>query len=285
VPPAPAAELANAIEVFARGFAFTRTFTHPYLAERVGPLWLMRDGPRRKADYRNEEWIAHSVAPQEVDRIAREHTRGRFAVCAICAMDEPEAPLREGFKALGYRLATTESFMVHDLEEIPDFESPAKIERVLTSEAADRLAKTAGRRQILPQHLKEDAPQRQYTAEVDGQLVGWVRSIQVRSAECGVRSADRGVWSAERGVRSAERGVRTDEASFEATWCSNMYVEPAYRRRGIARAMLCRMLRDDREHGARQAVLLASHTGAKLYPVVGYRQIGTLLLFTPPKTG
>jgi GNAT superfamily N-acetyltransferase len=271
VPAAAAAELAHAIEVFARGFAFTRTFTHPYRAERVGPLWVMRDGPRRKADYRNEEWIALGVAPQEVDRIAREHTRGRFAVCAIHGINEPEAPLREGFKALGYRLATTEPFMVHDLEQIPDFESPARIERVLTSEAADRLAKTAGRRQILPQHLKEDAPQRQYTAELDGQLVGWVRSIQVRSAEGG--------------VRSAERGVRTAEASFEATWCSNMYVEPAYRRRGIARAMLCRMLRDDRDHDAHQAVLLASHTGAKLYPVVGYRQIGTLLLFTPPKTG
>jgi hypothetical protein len=30
-------------------------------------------------------------------------------------------------------------------------------------------------------------------------------------------------------------------------------------------------------------VLLATHTGAKLYPVVGYEQIGMLLLFTPKK--
>jgi hypothetical protein len=43
------------------------------------------------------------------------------------------------------------------------------------------------------------------------------------------------------------------------------------------------MLRDDRAAGASAGVLLASHTGAKLYPSVGYEQIGTLLLFTPRK--
>jgi hypothetical protein len=36
---------------------------------------------------------------------------------------------------------------------------------------------------------------------------------------------------------------------------------------------------------ATSAALLASHTGARLYPVVGYRLIATLYLFTPPKTG
>jgi hypothetical protein len=43
------------------------------------------------------------------------------------------------------------------------------------------------------------------------------------------------------------------------------------------------MLRDDREHGADRAVLTASHTGALLYPLVGYRQIATLYLYTPRK--
>jgi predicted acetyltransferase len=60
-----------------------------------------------------------------------------------------------------------------------------------------------------------------------------------------------------------------------------MYVHPVFRRRGIARAMLCRMLQDDRAGGAQNAVLLASHAGAKLYPVVGYEQTGELLLFAP----
>ena len=39
--------LQHAIEVFARGFCFTRSFTHPYLAERLGKVWVVRDGPRK----------------------------------------------------------------------------------------------------------------------------------------------------------------------------------------------------------------------------------------------
>ena len=99
------------------------------------------------------------------------------------------------------------------------------------------------------EHLVEDPPMRTYVAMVDHEIVGWVGSVVVG----------------------------------DATWCSNMLVLPAFRRRGIARAMLCRMLRDDRAAGAKTAVLLATHTGAKLYPVVGYKQIGTLHVFTPKK--
>jgi GNAT superfamily N-acetyltransferase len=245
--------MASAIEAFARGFCFTRSFTHPYLAERVGPVWVLRDAARKNGDYRNEEWVAHGVPPDRVDALARAHARGRFAVCAVHAVNEDDQPLRVGYKALGYRLQTTEPLMVHRLRRIPRIDAPAAIERVTTAGVADRLAKAARTRQVLPEHLAEGSPLRQYVALCDGELVGWVRSIV------------------------AGLSPRT-------TWCSNMYVLPEYRRRGIARAMLSRMLRDDRAAGATAAVLLASHTGARLYPVVGYEQIGTLLLFTPRKS-
>ena len=52
---------------------------------------------------------------------------------------------------------------------------------------------------------------------------------------------------------------------------------------GLPGPCVYRMLRDDRAASAKTAVLLASHTGARLYPVVGYKQIGTLLVFTPKK--
>jgi len=239
----------RAIEAFVHGFAFTRSFTHPYAAARVGPVWVMRDTPRTRGDYRNEEWVAHGVPPSEIDQVAREHTRGRYAVCVLHRNDEPDTPLRQEFKELGYRLITTEPMMVHRLMEIPAFESPARIERVTSKEMADRLAKAARSRQILSHHLVEGSRLRQYVALEGDELVAWVRSIVVG----------------------------------DATWCSNMFVKPEHRRRGIARAMLGRMLRDDRDAGAALAVLLSSHTGAKLYPVVGYEQIGTLLLFVPRK--
>ena len=242
-------ELPAAIETFARTYSFTRSFSYPCEAKRVGPLWVIRDKPRTRGTYRNEEWVASGLDPADVHRIVRENCRPRHAICAIVPMAEPDGPLRDGYRRLGYRLGTTEPLMVHDLERIPHCASLAKIERVMSEDIANRLAKFARKRQILPEQLTPDAPLRQYVALVDGQMVGHVRSATASSMSS----------------------------------CSNMYVLPAFRRRGIARALLCAMLRDDRSAGSRMSMLLASHVGARLYPVVGYRQIGTLFLYTPPK--
>jgi GNAT superfamily N-acetyltransferase len=242
--------MARAIEVFVRGFAFTRSFTHPCQAERVGPLWLVRDAPRQRGDYRIEEWTAYGVAPEEVDALVRVQARGRYAICAICPVDQPSAPLAARFKALGYRLGRTEPLMVHPLGRLPQGEAPARIERVMTVAMAERLARVARTRLIRPDQLSPDAPVRQYLALIDDQIVGWVRSIVVG----------------------------------DATWCANMFVNPPVRRQGIGRALLGHLLQDDRRYGAHLAVLLATHTGAKLYAAAGYEQIGTLLYFTPRST-
>lgn len=239
----------QALEVFLQGFSFTRSRTHPYLVERVESMSVLRDAPRKRGDYRTEEWVAYGVAPAEMDRIARENTRGRFSLCAICGMDEPQEPLRASFKELDYRLGTTEPLMVHRLSHIPDVDSPAVIQRVTTGEMAGRFAKATRSRPLPAEHLSAGSRLRQYVALLDDELVGWVTSIGVG----------------------------------DAAWCSNMYVSPPFRRQGIARSLLCQMLQDDRDGGARMAVLLASHAGAKLYPIVGYEQIATLFLFTPQK--
>jgi predicted acetyltransferase len=68
-----------------------------------------------------------------------------------------------------------------------------------------------------------------------------------------------------------------------ATWCADMYVNHSHRRRGIGQALLSTMLRDDRARGSKCSVLTASHTGALLYPCVGYERIGTLFMFAPRK--
>ena len=239
----------RAIEVFARGFADTRCYTHPCLAKRVGRLWQVADGPREKGGYRREEWIGCGVAPERYRDAAKKHSITKHVVSAICPTEESDETLREGFKALNYRLNGTEGLMAHVLKRIPRVEQPAAIVRVLSTDLSDRLDKAAGRRQILPEYLEEDARIRQYVALMDDVPVGWVRSHDVG----------------------------------RATWCSDMYVKKEFRRRGIARAMMCQMLRDDRKYGSELAVLTASHAGALLYPLVGYREIGTLLIYTPKK--
>lgn len=243
--------LEAAIDVFVGGFCFTRSYTYPYVSEKIGPVWVMHDDPVRLPDkQRNTEWVACRITPNEMDRIVGENHFGRYALCYMRAIDQADGPIRKEFREMGYRLGHAEPFFVHALKDLPESVSECTIERVIHQELADLLAKAAGRKQILPLHLADPhAPIRQYVARVGDELIGWVRSITVG----------------------------------DSTWCSNLYVNPAYRRRGIGRALMAKMLEDDKAHGCKANVLLASHTGARLYPTLGYEQIGEMFIYTPPR--
>lgn len=142
--------------------------------------------------------------------------------------------------------------MIHRLDNLVTDPAPYPIVRVTTQPQADLLAKAAGRRQILPEHLTAyPAPMRQYMALTETVPIGWVGSIIVGNE----------------------------------TWCTSMFVNPTFRRQGIARSLLYQMLTDDRDSGATANILLASHTGSKLYPTVGYESLGMLYMFTPPRKG
>jgi GNAT superfamily N-acetyltransferase len=248
--PNETAEIRQALDVFVRGFSAEKSRTHPYEFARIGKAWLMRDAPRKNPrDYRKEEWVAYQVAASDVDAVARKMTRGRFFVCAVRSMEEPEEPLRASYKELGYRLLSTEPLFVHRLKRIPTPENSVAIERVTTPEMAARFGKATRTRPIPAEKLVKDAPFRQFVALDGKRLIGWVRSVD----------------------------------AGDSTWCSNMYVAPSHRRRGIGSALLCHMLRDDRRRGFKQSVLLASHAGALVYPRVGYEQIGLLYIFAPKR--
>jgi len=245
-------EMEFAIEVFVRGHCVGRSRTHPYEAARIGSLWVMRDAPRKTArHYRKEEWIAQGADAHEADALARRYARGRFFVCAMLREGEPDGPVRAAYKALGYRLLATEGFFIHRLARIPKPASPVRIERVRRPELAAQLGKLTRTRPLPEELLSDKAPFRQYVALDGARIVGRVRSVDAAGA----------------------------------TWCADMHVEPSHRRRGIGRALLCRMLRDDRARGAKFSVLTASHTGALLYPLVGYERIGTLFMFAPKRRG
>lgn len=240
----------DAIDAFLRGFCAEKSRTHPYEWSLVEGVWVMRDAPRRNPrDYRKEEFIAYGVEPAAVDRIARRHTRGRFFVGAVHGANEPDEPLRSAYKRLGYRLLTTEPMFHHRLKRIPRTSPPATVQRLRTRALAEQFAKATRTRLIPQEHLSASAPFRQYVAVEGGEIVGWVRSVD----------------------------------AGKSTWCSNMYVRPSHRRRGIGASMLGKMLRDDRSRGATRSVLLSSHAGALLYPRVGYDQIGGMLIFAPRK--
>lgn len=243
--------LDEAIEVFVGGFCFTRSYTYPYVAEKIGTVWVMHDAQGRTPDHaRNTEWVACGITPSEMDRIAGELLFGKYALCYALAMDQPDEPIRKEFREMGYRLGHTEPFFVHHLRTLPTLQGEQAIVRVVDQSLAEKLARAARSKQILPQHLADpDPPLRQYVAFDGDDLIGWVKSISVR----------------------------------DCTWCSNLYVSPSYRRRGIGKALMAKMLSDDKAIGSKANVLLASHTGAKLYRTLGYEQIGELFIYTPPR--
>jgi GNAT superfamily N-acetyltransferase len=244
-----------ALRVFVRGFSYTRSLTHPYEWARVDGLWVMRDAPRRRKSDRDraEEWVGCDVPPQVFDRVVRANARGRFGLCVVVARDQDDAPMRAAFKSLGYHLRATEPLMVQVSTRIPRLSCPLSIKRVTTLAEADALARAAGRRQVLSEHLSagDASPLWQYVATTDdGAIVAWGRSIAVDNA----------------------------------SWVSNIFTTPKFRRRGIARALLARLLRDDRARGLRRSVLLSSHTGALLYEAVGFERIAKAYLYTPRRS-
>lgn len=68
-----------------------------------------------------------------------------------------------------------------------------------------------------------------------------------------------------------------------ATWLADVATVPAFRRRGIARALLAHILAEDARLDAHHSVLLATQSGALLYPHLGYEQRGLLQIYAPPR--
>jgi GNAT superfamily N-acetyltransferase len=151
-----------------------------------------------------------------------------------------------GYKRLGFRLMGTEPFFAHD-EPVTPISADFPVRRIQTVEEARRLKAAARGTQVRPCDLvNKPAIVRQFVA-FDGEvMIGWVRSVHVSPRE---------------------------------TWVSNLFVNPGYRRRGIGQALMTAMLADDRALGYTHSILLATKTGAMLYPTVGYKRIGTLRLF------
>lgn len=242
---------AAAVETFVRGYCLVRSETHPYLCRAEPGLYRLYDAERSNpARYRKEEFIAWGQPAEFVDAWARAQSRGWYFIGALQKLPPPQPEIRGAYRALGYRLLATQPFFVHDLQRIPRTAAGrATIARVVSREQAQAVGRAAGARPIPPAYFAPDSPVRQYAAMREGQPVGWVRSV------------------------TTPRGQ----------WCTNLYVLPAARRQGIARALLLQMLRDDRRQGSSASVLLSSHDGAALYPTVGYRQIGLLWIFAPSR--
>ena len=214
-------------------------------------MLVMEDGPRRSGDPRNSEYVGMDADPSVmVDTAERDATamkRGRkFALCAIYSDSEQMTSAEAVFRDRGYRLIVREPMFVHDETPKP-LAAPTTVRHLTDTEELRRLAKQCRRRPMDPKDLSNLDPKIRAFIATDGEeILGWVKSI------------------------------RCDD---ETTWVSDLFVRPEYRRQRLGTQLMTTMLFDDRERGFQKSVLLASHAGAALYPSLGYRQKGTLLLY------
>lgn len=242
----------QAIETFVRGYATTKSLTHPYEAIQFGSVWGLRDGTRKNLkNYRKEEWIACAEDDRKLLEAVTRNSRGWHFLGVFVESDQSIAPTRDRYKQLGYRLLSTEPFFIQPLSKIPNKSSPAEISRVTSVEQVNAYSSEAKVRPNPDLFLSNDTTWRHYVATVGDRVVGWVSSIFTPT---------------------------------NSTWCSNLVVRPEFRRQGIGGALLSKMLRDDRKYGAKSSVLLASHTGPLLYPTLGYQQKATLLILAPKQS-
>jgi GNAT superfamily N-acetyltransferase len=241
------------LQAFLRGFSATRSLTHPYPARQVSPsLWVLSDAPRARGAARKSEVIVYGAGPEETVETIRREAIGRHMLCILLASPESADATRDLYKRRGYRFAGGEALFVLPIDRrIPCDAYPVR--RVMQKAEADAIRKAARARQLLPEHLNEvDAPIRLYGAFENETPIGWVSSVATDS---------------------------------DTSWVASLFVHPDYRRRGIGKSLMSALLNEDARYGVAYSALLASQTGALLYPHLGYEQHGVLLLFFPPKEG
>jgi hypothetical protein len=241
------------LATFLHGFSATRSLTHPYLVRQVSPsIWVLSDAPRATGSARKSEVIVHGADPGEtIETIQREQV-GRHFLCVLLDASENAPTIRDLYKQQGYRFAGGEELFILPIDQRREY-SAFPIRRVMQTAEAEAIARAARGRQLLPEHLDAtDAPIRLYGAFDNNTPIGWVSS------------------------------VRTDS---DCNWVSNLFVHPDYRRRGIGKSLMSALLNDDACYGVKYSVLMASKTGALLYPHLGYEQHGLLLVFYAPKGG
>jgi GNAT superfamily N-acetyltransferase len=153
------------------------------------------------------------------------------------------------YTAAGYRLAFIEYLMARSLSGLPPCDDHHPIRRVATADEAARVNAGDAEQEpwVRPGNL--EAPNiHHYYVELDGATAARARSWQYDST---------------------------------GSYVTHVFTHPNYRRHGLGRAVMLRILHDCAARGETEQVLVASEEGDRLYRSLEYERLATILVFEP----
>ena len=238
-------DVTTAWDLFIAGFTDSGHARRYATRFRAGPLEAVRFAAGELSGKPFEELFVRDCDPgAALAAVAAHQPLPRHYLTVL----EDQPGLRETYECGGYRLDDTETLMVCDLAVLAPL-TPSPGVTLLCEEEADwhNCNDPQGTRWALPENLA-DPRMAHYTIVRDGQLMARGRNL----------------W-----------------LDAQHSYVSRVYVAEAWRGQGLARALMARLLADDIARGARWSVLTASRMGERLYAGLGYRVLGTILIFEP----
>jgi GNAT superfamily N-acetyltransferase len=234
----------NAWALFIAGFTDTAFARRAATRFRAGPLEAVYFAEDEITGTPFAEFFTYGCDPAEaLAAVAASQPPSHHYLTVL----EDRPGLREIIERGGFRLDDTETLMALDLAATP-LPAPAwEVSVVTTAEEAEwhNANDPQGTRWALPDNLA-DPRMAHYAIVRDGRLLARGRNFHLDAAH---------------------------------SYVSRVYTAEIHRGQGLARALMARLLADDRTSGARWSVLTASRMGEPLYARLGYRALGTIFIF------
>lgn len=230
--------------LFISGFTDTAFARRAARRFRAGPLEAVHFAEGEVSGTPFAEFFAYGCEPAEaLAAVAASRPPPRHYLTVL----EDRSGLREMIERGGFRLDDTETLMALKLAAASLPEPAWDVSVVRTAEEAEwhNANDPQGMRWALPDNLA-DPRMRHYAVVRDGRLLARGRNFHLDAGH---------------------------------SYVSRVYTAETQRGQGLARALMARLLADDRARGARWSVLTASLMGEPLYRRLGYQALGTILIF------
>ena len=240
-------DICTAFVIFRESFTEVPSRRAISTLHQAGPLPVVRskylwNGVPRHTD----DFFIQAIAPEVALAAVREHNP--LPQHYLLVIDDQPDTLA-AYSAAGYRLAFSEYLMARPLTNLLPANPEVAVELVRDADEAARMN----------------------AADVEHEP--WVRPGNFEAPNL------RHYYVLQDGVIAAR--ARSWQPHAEYSYVTHVFTNPAYRRRGLARAVMLRLLHDDLAHGVTESLLVASEEGDLLYRSLGYTRLATLLVLEP----